>query len=61
MNLDIVREKMAQFLHKNVTVTVYGLRNKNFEYYFQQCSKQQMILIILPCIIKAPQSVTIRR
>lgn len=33
MNLDIVREKMAQFLHKNVTVTVYGLRNKNFEYY----------------------------
>ena len=33
MNLDIVREKIAGYLHKNVTIRVYGLRNKNFEYY----------------------------
>ncbi len=33
MNLDIVREKIASYMNKNVTVQVYGLRNKNFEYY----------------------------
>ena len=33
MNLDIVREKIASYINKNVTVQVYGLRNKNFEYY----------------------------
>ena len=33
MNLDIVREKIGSYLNKNVTVQVYGLRNKNFEYY----------------------------
>ena len=33
MNLDIVRKKIGSYLNKNVTVQVYGLRNKNFEYY----------------------------
>ena len=33
MNLDIVRENMKKYLNKNVKIDVYGMRNKNYEYY----------------------------
>ncbi len=33
MNLDIVRERIGKFLNKDVVVEVYGMRNKNFQYY----------------------------
>ncbi len=33
MNLDIVRENMKKYLNRNVKIDVYGLRNKNYEYY----------------------------
>ncbi len=33
MNLDIIREKMKSYLDKEVSVEVYGMRNKNFQYY----------------------------
>ena len=42
MNLDIVREKIAGYLHKNVTIRVYGLRNKNFEYYVYKSSSYHL-------------------
>lgn len=33
MNLDIVREKIGTYLNKHVSVQVFGMRNKNFQYY----------------------------
>ena len=33
MNLDIVRENMKKYLNKTVKIDVYGMRNKNHEYY----------------------------
>ena len=33
MNLDLVRDKIKTYLHKNVSVQVFGMRNKNFQYY----------------------------
>ena len=33
MSLDIVRENMKKYLNKNVKIDVYGMRNKNYEYY----------------------------
>ena len=33
MNLDIVRENMKKYLKQNVKIDVYGMRNKNYEYY----------------------------
>lgn len=33
MNLDIIRDKIKNYLHKQVRVEVYGMRNKNFQYY----------------------------
>ena len=33
MNLDIVRENMKKYLNKSVKIDVYGMRNKNHEYY----------------------------
>ena len=33
MNLDIVRERIGSYLNKNVCIHVYGMRNKNFQYY----------------------------
>ncbi len=33
MNLDIVRENMKKYLNRNVKIDVYGMRNKNYEYY----------------------------
>lgn len=33
MNLDIVREKIGSYLNKPVSVQVFGMRNKNFQYY----------------------------
>lgn len=33
MNLDIVRENMKKYLNKTVKIDVYGMRNKNYEYY----------------------------
>ena len=33
MNLDIVRDNMKKYLHKSVVVEVYGMRNKNYQYY----------------------------
>ena len=33
MNLDIVRDEIKRYLNKNVSVQVYGMRNKNFQYY----------------------------
>ncbi len=33
MNLDIVRDKIKGYLNKEVSVSVFGMRNKNFEYY----------------------------
>ena len=32
MNLDIVRERIGNYLNKNVSIHVYGMRNKNNEY-----------------------------
>lgn len=32
MNLDIVREQIAQYLNKKVEIKVYGMRNKNYQY-----------------------------
>lgn len=32
MNLDIVREEIANYLHKRVEINVYGMRNKNYQY-----------------------------
>jgi len=33
MNLDFVRDEIKNYLHKEVSVQVYGMRNKNFQYY----------------------------
>ncbi len=33
MNLDLVRDKIKEYYHKNVSVQVFGMRNKNFQYY----------------------------
>ena len=33
MNLDIVRERIGSYLNKNVSIHVYGMRNKNNEYH----------------------------
>ncbi len=33
MNLDVVREKIKGYLNKEVSVEVFGMRNKNFQYY----------------------------
>jgi len=33
MNLDIVRDKIKSYLNKDVSVEVFGMRNKNFQYY----------------------------
>lgn len=33
MNLDIVRDRIKSYLNKNVSVQVFGMRNKNFQYY----------------------------
>ena len=33
MNLDIVRNRIESFLNKEVSIEVYGMRNKNFHYY----------------------------
>lgn len=32
MNLDIVRERFANYLHKRVKIHVYGMRNKSEEF-----------------------------
>lgn len=32
MNLDVVREEVAQYLNKNVEIKVFGMRNKNYQY-----------------------------
>ncbi len=32
MNLDIVRERFVTYLHKKVSVHVYGMRNKSEEF-----------------------------
>lgn len=32
MNLDIVREQIAQYLNQQVEIKVYGMRNKNYQY-----------------------------
>ncbi len=33
MNLDIVRDKIKTYLNQNVSIQVFGMRNKNFQYY----------------------------
>ncbi len=33
MNLDIVRDEIKKYLNKQVVVEVYGMRNKNYQYY----------------------------
>lgn len=33
MNLDLVRDKIKAYLNKDVSVQVFGMRNKNFQYY----------------------------
>ncbi len=32
MNLDLVREEIAKYLHQKVEIKVYGMRNKNYTY-----------------------------
>jgi len=33
LNLDIIRERIQSYLNRNVTIHVYGMRNKNSQYY----------------------------
>lgn len=33
MNLDIIRDQIAKYLNKDVSIHVYGMRNKNSQFY----------------------------
>lgn len=33
MNLDLIRDRIKDYKNKNVLIKVYGMRNKNVQYY----------------------------
>lgn len=33
MNLDIIRDRIKEYLNKDVAIHVYGMRNKNSQFY----------------------------